>query len=99
MIILTDSNAKHIVWGNRSNSHRGEKMYEFILKNDLNIINNPNLGPTFTKAAIEQNTNVVNIRKSYIDLTVINNKLDSDKIKWYLNENLLNTEHKLIYST
>lgn len=43
--------------------------FEFISENQLNLLNDPEMSPTFTKQSIEQNSNEVHTRESYIDLT------------------------------
>lgn len=98
MIILLDSNAKHTCWGNRTDQQddRGRSMYEFIIQNQLDLLNNINLGPTFKKEAIEQNTNRVHTRESHIDLTLINHKLQAENFNWKLREDILYTDHLMI---
>ena len=97
IIIMSDSNAKHTVWGNRPDQQdqRAEKMHEFLLHNQLELLNRPELGATFEKEAKEQNANKVTTRRSHIDLTIINHLLDSNKFEWRLSD-VLETDHKMI---
>ena len=99
IIILCDSNAKHPSWGNNKASTRGEAMHEFIMSNELIWLNDSDQGPTFTKAVVEQNSTQSSIRQSFIDLSIINNKLNSAKFDWKLVDDILSTEHKLIRIT
>lgn len=94
-IILTDSNAKHLVWGNKETSDRGELMYDLILMNNLTLLNDKSLGPTFKKRVQEQNSIIRSTRSSYIDLSLINDKVKRD-CKWSLLENIIDTEHLTI---
>lgn len=71
-------------------------MYQLLLDNDLELLNDINAGPTFKKYVQEQNSNKISLRSSFIDLSIINNKLNSDNINWMLLDNILDTEHLVI---
>jgi hypothetical protein len=75
ILILTDSNAWHTAWGNRETKERGEKLYEFIIENQLQLINDFEQGPTFTKTVIEQNSqqNRTREKATLIYLSLITN--------------------------
>lgn len=97
VIILTDSNAKHSAWGNASNHKRGELMFDFIEENQLKLLNDTSYGPTFTKQAIEQNTDEIHTRKSFIDLSLVNENLAGNQIKWSIrDDDVIHTDHKMI---
>jgi len=103
LIILTDSNSKHTSWGNRMckgrDKERADNMYQFIIDYELKLLNDVSMGPTFTKLVQETNSEEITLRKSYIDLTMINNKIDVKNCEWSLLSEILNTEHKLIKIT
>ncbi|GBN69430.1 hypothetical protein AVEN_83371-1 [Araneus ventricosus] len=49
IIIGADLNGHNTLWGYRSNDNRGKDILEFILANNLNIINKPDALPTFQR--------------------------------------------------
>ena len=59
LLIGTDSNAHHTIWGDKSIDRRGEMVLDFIIENDLEILNR-GYTPTF----LRQNSGTV------IDLTL-----------------------------
>lgn len=96
IIITTDSNSRHTLWGDKISNNRGNDLLEFILQNKLNIINIENPNITFTKQVIEQNSNSFSIRTSAIDLTLTNH-LNNYQVKdWSIEDDVIDTDHKLI---
>jgi hypothetical protein len=81
LIISYDTNAKSNVWFSKFNNKRGYDMLEFILKNDLTIMNNSS-DPTFF---------TIN-GQSHIDLTLTN--INSNKVNnWKLLDIETNSDH------
>ena len=87
IFIFTDSNSRHQVWGDRTTNKRGEILFEFVLQNNLEILNDPLAGPTYIKYANDR------INSSNIDLTLVNQKAFQHKIKWSFDNRKFNTEH------
>lgn len=86
MTILADSNARNKLWYDTITNERGKKLEEFITINSLHIVNE-NIGvPTFE---------TVNGR-SWVDLTVVNNKLLRDIREWTTGEEESCSDHKII---
>lgn len=95
IIICGDLNSWHYSWGNKSNK-RGELLNDFINDNNLIIINEKKLGPTFKKIVKEQNSENISMRSSFIDLTLISSNLLNLEFDWNLRNDLINTEHSVI---
>ncbi|GBN61825.1 hypothetical protein AVEN_137517-1 [Araneus ventricosus] len=49
IFIGTDFNGRHTLWGYRDNDARGENVLDFLLANDLYVINRPETPPTFQR--------------------------------------------------
>lgn len=94
LMILSDTNARHNVWGDSKTNLRGTVLYDFILENNLDILNNPALGPTFRSYLIKNDTYIP--KESYIDLSIINCKLLKDDFAWYKLDNFTNSDHSSI---
>jgi hypothetical protein len=90
IIICCDSNSHHSVWGGDCVDERGEDLLEFMFENDLKCINDLNQGPTFIKICKDK------IRSSFIDLTLVNNKMNNHDLRWSVVDNAMNTEHRAI---
>ncbi|GBL80260.1 putative RNA-directed DNA polymerase from transposon X-element [Araneus ventricosus] len=72
IIIGADLNGHNTLWGYRSNDNRGKDILDFILANNLNIINKPNALPTF-----QRNNSV-----GWPDLTLCSQSLIDSSINW-----------------
>ena len=82
--------AKHISWGNRKPESRGIKLLDFMDENEFVCINQPELGPTYSKSVNNKES------ISYIDLAFVNRKLHNDDIDCSLDDNAICTEHLAI---
>lgn len=96
LFALTDANAKHTAWGNKKNHKRGEEMHELLMDSQLTLLNEPEQGATFTKQVVEQNATEMTTRKSFIDLSIVNGRVNTRTITWKLRDDILHTNHKLI---
>ena len=90
IFLFSDSNSRNEIWGDKITNSRGHILYEFILQNQLQIMNDTTAGPTYVKYANER------LNTSNIDLTLINQRASRYKIEWTMSERQLNTEHQLI---
>ena len=77
LIIGTDSNAHHTIWGDKQTNRRGEMVLDFIIEANLEIVNRGN-HPTF----VRQNSGTV------IDLTLAK----GDILQYITNWRVSNTE-------
>jgi len=59
IIIGCDANAHHVIWGRSDVNQRGESLLEFILNNNLEILNVGNV-PTFA----------IRVRSEVLDITL-----------------------------
>lgn len=75
ILILTDTNCRNEFWGDLKNNKRGKKLLNFIIANNLDILNRRENGPTFKKLVTEKNGRS-NLRSSYIDLSIHNDKFN-----------------------
>lgn len=89
LFILNDSNAKHTAWGNRLTYKRGELMFDFLTEHQLKLLNDPDKGATFTKQVIEQNSTEESTRMSYIDLSIVNERVNAENIRCCLKGKIL----------
>ncbi|GBM05438.1 Putative protein in type-1 retrotransposable element R1DM [Araneus ventricosus] len=72
IIIGADLNGHNTLWGYRSNDNRGKDILDFILANNLNIINKPDALPTF-----QRNNSV-----GWPDLILCSQSLIDSSINW-----------------
>ena len=85
LILGCDANAHHILWGSSDVNHRGERLIDFILSSNLEILNRGNR-PTFKNSR----------RQEVIDISVASLSL-SDRInKWHVSEEQSLSDHNHI---
>ncbi|GBO44422.1 hypothetical protein AVEN_149978-1 [Araneus ventricosus] len=89
IIIGADLNGHNTLWGYRSNGNRGKDILDFILANNLNIINKPNALPTF-----QRNNSV-----GWPDLTLCSQSLIESSINWEILEEISLSDHRYIETT
>lgn len=86
ILITGDFNSKNITWGGNITDDRGEELIEFIIKNDLIILNNMNSEPTFD----------CNRGKSWIDLTLVSSGMFTYIKKWEVTKDSTCSDHRYI---
>lgn len=85
LLVGTDSNAHHTVWGSTNINKRGEELLQFLATSDL-IILNRGRKPTFVNA----------VRQELLDISLATPGI-SDKIhSWRVTDEETFSEHKLI---
>jgi sarcosine oxidase/L-pipecolate oxidase len=85
LVISGDTNAKNSLWFSSKNDKRGDDLIEFIVKNNLLVLNNSKT-PTFVSP----------FGQSIIDITLTNSQT-FDKIKnWKIEEKETNSDHSYI---
>ncbi|GBM71860.1 hypothetical protein AVEN_229358-1 [Araneus ventricosus] len=89
IIIGADLNGQNTLWGYRSNDNRGKDILDFILANNLNIINKPDALPTF-----QRNNSV-----GWTDLTLCSQSLINSSINWEVLEEISLSDHRYIETT
>ncbi|KAG8226159.1 hypothetical protein J437_LFUL007396 [Ladona fulva] len=85
VILAGDFNARSTLWYDKVNNDKGKELTEFIIKNNLNIINKDSKLTTFE---------TIN-GKSNIDLTLANDKAVDKVINWKISNNVT-SDHNLI---
>ncbi|GBM78644.1 Vitamin K-dependent gamma-carboxylase [Araneus ventricosus] len=89
IIIGADLRGHNTLWGYRSNDNRGKDILDFILANNLNIINKPGALPTFQK----------NNSVGWPDLTLYSQSLIDSSINWEVLEEISLSDHRYIETT
>ncbi|GBN13675.1 hypothetical protein AVEN_140050-1 [Araneus ventricosus] len=89
IIIGAELNGHNTLWGYRSNDNRGKDILDFILANNLNIINKPDALPTF-----QRNNSV-----GWPDLTLCSQSLIDSSINWEVLEEISLSDHRYIETT
>ena len=83
LLVGTDANAHHAIWGSSNRNSRGEDLLEYCASADLNFCNEGNK-PTFkTKTRVE-----------VLDLTVVNRSAWYRVVCWYVS-NVPSFSHQL----
>ncbi|GBN76135.1 hypothetical protein AVEN_79772-1 [Araneus ventricosus] len=83
IIIGADLNIHNTLWGYGSNDNRGKDILDFILANNLNIINKPDALPTFPR----------NNSVGWPDLTLCSQSLIDSSINWEVLEEISLSDH------
>ncbi|GBM16989.1 hypothetical protein AVEN_133269-1 [Araneus ventricosus] len=86
---LNGRNTLNTLWGYRSNDNRDKDILDFILANNLNIINKPDALPTF-----KRNNSV-----GWPDLTLCSQSLIDSSINWDVLEEISLSDHRYIETT
>jgi len=85
IIIGTDSNAHHTIWGDKTIDRRGEMVLDFIIESNLEIINRGTT-PTF----VRQNCETV------IDLTLAKGDITENVTQWKVSNEESMSDHRYI---
>jgi ribonuclease HI len=85
LLISCDSNAHHVVWGSNDTNARGGDVLDFILINNLHILNK-GCEPTFINA----------IRKEVLDITITSSGLLSYITDWRVLDEVTLSDHRCI---
>lgn len=86
VLITMDSNAKSHMWFSKETDERGKIVEEFLLRNDLYILNEPNNAPTYLTTKGDSN----------IDLSLISGKLLNSIKGWRVHKECTTSDHNLI---
>jgi ribonuclease HI len=84
-LISADANSHHTSWGSSNNNYRGEKLLEFILSNELFVLNK-GCQPTFE----------ITNRKEVIDITFASHSLSEVVVDWEVSMVESFSDHKYI---
>lgn len=85
LIIGTDSNAHHIIWGSTDVNERGEELVQYLLTTDLMVLNKGSK-PTFVNA----------IREKRLDVTLASSVISDQIHSWRVTDEETFSDHKLI---
>lgn len=85
LIVATDSNCHHTIWGSTNTNSRGKKLIEYLSTTNLDIINRGNK-PTF----------VTRRAKTIIDLTLANEGGANLISNWHVSDELSCSDHRWI---
>ena len=78
-----DANAHHIIWGSTDINPWGECLTEYVVRTDLNIVNQGN-DPTF----------VISKRKEVRDLTLTTDKKQNLVTNWHVSDEPSLSDHR-----
>lgn len=90
LILAGDSNSHNTLWGSADNNTRGDKLLEFIMENELTILNTGNL-PTWSEDWTNKNS-----RRSTIDVTLCTKGITEKLSQWENSEIILQSDHKAL---
>lgn len=85
LIIGCDANAKSRLWGSEIEDDRGRNLVEFLVSQDLYIINTGK-EPTFVQGS----------KRSIIDLTIVSRDLLDEVTKWRVDKSVSGSDHRYI---
>jgi hypothetical protein len=85
LIIGSDPNAHHILWGSTDTNPRGESFMEYLVSSNLNILNQGN-EPTF----------VIRNRKEVTDLTLGTTRIENVVSNWHVSDEPSFSDHRHI---
>ena len=85
MIVGTDANAHHSIWGSTDINERGELLLEFILSQSLTICNRGN-EPTF----------ITSLRREVLDITLVNEQASELIRSWRVSPDDSMSDHRYI---
>lgn len=83
---MGDFNAKSELWGSDVTDEKGEKILEFLVTNNLTVLNDKNSPPTFKTSRT----------KGWIDLSVATSELHKDLKVWEVSKIPNNSDHRYI---
>jgi hypothetical protein len=86
LIIVVDSNARSKMWHDSVTNQRGKILKEYLLFNDLYVMNEATDTPTFQSIR----------ERSYIDLTITNNRLIRNLTEWKCVEEESCSDHNIV---
>ncbi len=86
LIIGSDVNARHFLWGNIESNKRGEDLLDFMVNHDLMWANQGST-PTFDN----------NRWQAIIDLTIMNKGAEGLINHWHVSEDISLSDHKFIF--
>lgn len=84
-IIGCDANAHHTIWSSSGINKRGESLFDFISKYDIDICNRGN-SPTFVNA----------VREEVLDLTLCSSILSDIVVNWHVSDEISLSDHRQI---
>ncbi|KAF8777628.1 Delta and Notch-like epidermal growth [Argiope bruennichi] len=89
IIIGADLNGHNTLWGYRSNDNRGNEVLDFILANNLYILNKSDAPPTF-----QRNNSI-----GWPDLTLCSQSIIDSSINWEVLDDISLSDHRYIQTT
>lgn len=85
LLIGSDSNSHHVIWGSSNINLRGEQLVQYLMSTDLMVVNSGRQ-PTFVNAA----------RKECLDVTLASCELSKLIHSWRVTEEETFSDHRLI---
>ncbi|XP_036138479.1 uncharacterized protein LOC118644326 [Monomorium pharaonis] len=85
LILGCDANALHTVWGSMDTNRRGEKLLEFLVSTDVEILNRGR-EPTFVTA----------VRREVLDLTICSRQVVQEATGWRVSDEPSLSDHRQI---
>ncbi|XP_011698269.1 PREDICTED: uncharacterized protein LOC105456145 [Wasmannia auropunctata] len=85
LVVGCDANAHHTIWGSTNMNERGEKLLEYLITTDLEVLNRGNQ-PTFC----------TRVRREVLDLTLCSRRAMSEVTGWRVSNEPSLSDHRLI---
>lgn len=86
LIVGSDANAHHIIWGSSDINLRGSSLMEYLSSTDLGLLNIGNR-PTF----------MVSAREEVLDITLCSNRISHELTNWHVSDEESLSDHRYIY--
>lgn len=86
LIVSSDANAHHIIWGSSDINPRGSSLMEYLSSTNLAILNTGNR-PTF----------MVSSREEVLDITLCTNRISHELDNWHVSDEESLSDHRYIF--
>lgn len=86
LIVGSDANAHHIIWGSSDINLRGSSLMEYLSSTDLGLLNIGNR-PTF----------MVSNREEVLDITLCSNRISHELTNWHVSDEESLSDHRYIF--
>ena len=94
MVVCADANAKSRLWGGDTVDDKGGKLIDFVMQEDLDIINRPNTLPTCIGAGKQRDREKTG--GTWIDVTLASQKIAGQIEDWTVRDGWTTSDHRLI---
>ena len=88
LIILADANARHTLWNEREDNDRGKLVVDFMTSHHLKVLNFGGIAESYTYSRDNA--------KSIIDLSIVSHGLGEFCEDWFVSNDLITSDHRLV---